>query len=63
MNNLENLKQFFTDRPQLTPYGFAKEAGVSPRLLDYILNDQRSLTERTWIKLLPVMKKYGFIEK
>jgi hypothetical protein len=57
------LKQFFTDRPQLSAHGFAKESGISPRLLDYILNDEQKLTERTRGKLLPVMVKYGYNEK
>ncbi len=56
------LLQFFADRPQLSAYGFAKEAGISPRLMDYILKGERSLTERTVKKLLPVVIKYGYKE-
>jgi len=58
---IETLKQFFAERPQLSAHGFAKESGISPRLLDYILNGDRTLTERTAAKLLPVMVKYGHV--
>ena len=57
---IEKLKQFFSERPQLSAFGFAKEAGISPRLMDYILKGKRSLTERSIKKLLPVMIKYGY---
>lgn len=57
---IEQLKQFFSERPQLTAHGTAKEAGISPRLMHYILSRERSLTERTIKKLMPVMIKYGF---
>lgn len=57
---LSQLLQFFTDRPQLSAYGFARESGISPRLLDYVLKGERSLTEKTVKKILPVMIKYGY---
>lgn len=56
----EHLKQFFSERPQLSAFGFAKEAGISPRLMLYLLSGERSLTERTASKLLPVMVRYGY---
>ena len=56
----EKLKQFFSERPQLSAFGFAKESGISPRMMDYMLKGERGLTERTIKKLLPVMVKYGF---
>lgn len=59
---IEQLKQFFQERPQLTAFGTAKECGISPRLLDYILNDKRSLTCRTIEKLKTTLKKYGYSE-
>lgn len=56
----EQLQQFFHERPQLTAHGFAKEASISPRMMDYLLNSKRNLTKKTADKLLPVMIKYGF---
>lgn len=60
---IENLKQFFSERPQLSAFGFAKESGISPRLLDYILKGERRLTDRTIKKLLPILVKYGLKTK
>lgn len=54
------LRQFFEERPQLSAYGFAKESGISPRLMDYILAGERALTEKTKQKILPIMIKYGY---
>lgn len=61
---LLELKQFFQNRPQLTAHGTAMECvpKMSPRLLDYILKSERSLTEKSIQKLLPVMIKYGYNE-
>lgn len=56
----EELLEFFKERPQLSAHGFASEAGISPRLMNYILSGERKLTEKTKQKLLPVMVKYGY---
>ena len=58
--NWGELSRFFHDRPQLSAHGFAKESGISPRLLDYILNKQRSLTKKTIDKIMPILIKYGY---
>jgi len=56
-----DLRQFFAERPQLSPYGFAKEVKtISPRLLDYILKGKRTLTLRTQKKIIHTMMKYGY---
>lgn len=57
---IQQLQKFISERPQLTAHGLAKESGISPRLMDYILNGQRSLTDRTIAKILPVLTKYGY---
>lgn len=56
------LIQFFHDRPQLSAHGFAKEAGISPRLMDYILKGERGLTDKTVKKILTTLIKYGYKE-
>ena len=60
MLTIEELLLFFKERGQLTPFAFGKEAGISPRLMDYILKKERNLTGNSIRKLLPVMKKYGY---
>lgn len=57
---LETLTQFFTDHPQLSYHGFAKEAGVNPKLLDMVMNRQRNLTPRVAALLQPIMVQYGY---
>lgn len=54
------LLQFFENRPQLSAHGFAKEVGISPRLMAYILKGERPLTEKTVKKILPILIKYGY---
>ena len=55
-----NLNQFFANRPALSKSEFAREAGVSVRLLDYILEGKRKLTPATADKIRPVMVRYGW---
>ena len=55
-----NLNQFFTKRPALSKSEFAREAGVSVRLLDYTLEGKRKLTPATADKIRPVMVRYGW---
>ena len=55
-----NLSQFFDNRPALKKVKFAREAGVSVRLLDYILEGKRNLTPATAEKIRPVMARYGW---
>ena len=57
---IDQLRQFFRERPQLSAHGFAKESGISPRLLNYVLKGERTLTEKTVRKIEPVMKVYGY---
>lgn len=59
---IQHVQKFFRERPQLTAHGFAIEAGISPRLLAYVLKEEKSLTKRTINKLLPIMIKYGYTE-
>ena len=55
-----NLSQFFANRPALSKAEFAREAGISVRLIDYILNGKRKLTTDTAEKIRPVMVRYGW---
>ena len=57
---LETLTQFFTDHPQLSYHGFAKEARITPKLLDMVMNRQRNLTPRVADLLQPIMVQYGY---
>jgi len=59
-DSFKELQKFFDQRPQLSANGFAIETGMSFRHLYYILKGERPLSEKTWLKLLPTMKKYGY---
>lgn len=54
-----NLKKFFEDHPALKRTTIAKEAGISNRMIDYIINGQFPLSEKIEKKLKPILKKYG----
>jgi len=56
----KDIEQFLESRPSLSKAGFCREAGVSRQLIDYILKDDRKLTDETIEKLEPVMQKYGW---
>jgi len=56
----KDIQQFLEERPSLSKRGFAREAGLTYQLIDYIIAGKRTLTDDTAEKLLPVMKKYGW---
>jgi hypothetical protein len=58
--DINEIKVFFQERPSLNKTGFCQEVGISKGLLDMMLRDDRSLTEETKKKLLPILKKYGY---
>ena len=60
MMTKKDLKQFLESRPALSKSAFAREAGVSYQMIDYIIGGKRNLTEETAAKLEPVMRKYGW---
>ena len=60
--NKEDLQKFLESRPALSKSAFAREAGISHQLIDYILAGKRNLTNETAAKLLPIMIKYGYSE-
>ena len=57
-----DLNKFFEDYPAVTKKGVAEEAGVSLRLISYILKGEHRMTEEVRDKLKPVLKKYGCYE-
>jgi hypothetical protein len=60
---IDQLEQFFEERPAINKSVFAKECGISRQYLLMILDHKRPLTEQTAGKILPVMKKYGWVKK
>ncbi len=56
----KQLEKFFQERPALSKSAVCKEAAISKGLLDMILREDRSLTDETVKKLLPILTKYGF---
>jgi len=58
---MNELKEFFQDRPSLSKAGVCKEAGISGSLLNYILKGDRELTTKVKEKMYPVLNKYGGI--
>jgi plasmid maintenance system antidote protein VapI len=57
---IQELKQFFEERPSLSVNGVTLEAGLSESYLSKILRGNRSLSQKTIDKLKPVLKKYGY---
>ena len=55
---LESLKVFLKSLP--TAQKIEKEAGLQQGYLGKIMAGDRSLTEKTKAKLLPVLQKYNF---
>lgn len=60
---VEELKHFFEEYSALSINAVNDEAGMSNSYLQKILLGERSLTQKTLDKLLPVLKKYGYKEK
>ena len=56
-----DLQNFLESRPALSKSAFAREAGVSYQMIDYIISGKRNLTKKTSDKLIPIMKKYGWV--
>ena len=57
---LEELKQFFEERPALSVNGINKEAGFSDSYLSKIMRGERNLSKQTIEKLTVLLKKYGY---
>lgn len=59
-----DIEHFLNARPSISKAGLCREAGITSRYLDMILDDDnpRNLTENTERKLKPVMEKYGWSE-
>jgi len=53
------LKEFFTSRPALSQKKVAEEAGISRRMLYFIYEGERGLTDELWGKLKPILERYG----
>lgn len=56
----EEIQDFIESRSALSVSAFCREAGITKRYLDYILQGERPLTPETAEKLLPVMERYGW---
>lgn len=59
---IEQLKNFF-ERPGINKTGLLKEAEISPQLINAILRRDNTLTEKTMVKLFPILISYGYKEK
>ena len=57
---LQELKQFFEERPSLSVRGVAVEAGLSDSYLSKIFLGGRPLSQKSIDKLLPIVEKYGY---
>ena len=57
---IEQLKQFFEERPSLSVRGVAMEAGLSSSYLSKMFMGGRPLSKKSIDKLLPVLEKYGY---
>lgn len=59
---LEQLKQFLAERPALTPYALEQEINAHNGAISKALAGipGRNISKKTWDKLIPVLKKYGY---
>lgn len=59
--HLTALQDHFS-KPGVNLSGIAREAGMSVGHLESIVNGRRILSEKTYMKLLPVLKEHNFKE-
>jgi hypothetical protein len=57
---MNEIKQFLEERPSINVASFAREAGCSRQMIDYIVNGKYKASPRLMRDLLPVMIKYGW---
>ncbi len=57
----EKIIEFFKERPALSVNHIEKEAGLPPTTLSKAVRGERNLNEAHIQKLIPILKKYGFI--
>lgn len=57
---IQELKQFFEERPSLSVRGVAIEAGLSDSYLSKIFLGGRPLSQKSIDKLFPILEKYGY---
>lgn len=57
---LEQLQQFFEERPALSHRAIGMEAQLSDSMMNKIMNGKRELTRESIDKLYPIIVKYGF---
>ncbi len=56
----EKIIKFLSERPALSLNQLEKEAGLPQSLLSKVIKGKRALNENHLIKIVPVLKKYGF---
>jgi chromosome partitioning protein len=61
MSMQEKIIEFFKERPALSVNQIEKEAGLPPTTLSKAVRGERNLNEAHIQKLIPILKKYGFI--
>ena len=59
----EKIIEFLKERPALSVNQLEKDAGLPPTTLSKAVRGERNLNEAHIQKLMPVLKKYGFIEE
>ena len=59
---IDQLKDFLSSRPIITPTALEREAGLSERTISKAILGERGISKKAIIKLLPVLKKYGYVD-
>lgn len=57
--NKTTLRKFFA-RQGINKKGFCKEAGITPQMVNLIINGDQPITQKTKDKLIHKMKEYGY---
>ena len=60
---MSDLKQYFNERPSLKISSIEKEAKIPRCTLDHFLKGRRVLKDEHLDLLIPVLRKYGLVEK
>jgi len=57
----EKIIEFLAERPALSLNQLEKEAALPQSLLSKVMKRKRVLNQNHFTKLIPILKKYGFI--
>jgi predicted ArsR family transcriptional regulator len=57
----QEFLSFLKERDALSLSALAREAEISHSTIKLVKLEKLAMTERVWVKLLPIMQKYGYL--